>query len=119
MKKVFKPFISINPVSITGALILLILILFLTGIPILELIELKTYDLRFVWRGEKKPSQKVINVVLDEKSLDREGSWPWPRSKFARLVEILSEDGAKVISFDFFFKRLSHPAFVTYLLAKD
>ena len=37
------------------------------------------------------------------KSLDSEGRWPWPRSKIARLTNILSEDGAKVISFDITF----------------
>ena len=39
-------------------------------------------------------------AVIDEKSLNMEGRWPWPRSKLAALVDILSHDGARVIGFD-------------------
>ena len=39
-------------------------------------------------------------AVIDEKSLDKEGRWPWPRSKIADLIDILNKDGAKVIGFD-------------------
>jgi adenylate cyclase len=39
-------------------------------------------------------------ALIDEKSLDAEGRWPWPRSQIARLVDVLSRDGARVIAFD-------------------
>jgi adenylate cyclase len=100
MRFSFKSFFSINPASLTFASIVLVLVLFLTGIPILDMIELKTYDLRFVSRGHLRPSPAVALALIDEKSLDKEGRWPWPRSKLARLVDILSRDGAKVIGFD-------------------
>jgi len=77
-----------------------VVILFLTGTPILDLIELKTYDLRFLSRGQVQPADAVVMALIDEKSLDTEGRWPWPRSKLAILVDILSRDGAKVIGFD-------------------
>jgi CHASE2 domain-containing sensor protein len=41
--------------------------------------------------------------LIDEKSLNAEGRWPWPRSKLAALVDILSRDGARVIGFDIVF----------------
>ena len=100
MRLSFRSIFSINPVSLTFFSILLVVVLFLTGIPILDLIELKTYDLRFLSRGYLKPSPAVVMALIDEKSLDTEGRWPWPRSKLARLVNILSQDGAKVIAFD-------------------
>ena len=75
-------------------------LLYLSGTPILDLIELKTYDLRFLSRGHLPPSPAVVMALVDEKSLDMEGRWPWPRSKFAALVDILSRDGARVIGFD-------------------
>ena len=100
MKKIFKSFLSLNPVSITTGLIIIVLILFFIGIPIFDMVELKTYDLRFLSRGIKKPSPEVVLAVIDEKSLDIEGRWPWPRSRIARLIEKLSLDGARVISFD-------------------
>jgi adenylate cyclase len=100
MRFSLKSFLSVNPISLTLAVILLVLILFITGVSILDMIELKAYDLRFLSRGLLKPSPAVALALIDEKSLDREGRWPWPRSKLARLVDILSQDGAKVIGFD-------------------
>ena len=39
-------------------------------------------------------------AVIDERSLDEQGRWPWPRSKIADLIDKLNKDGAKVIGFD-------------------
>jgi adenylate cyclase len=100
MKFSFKSLFSINPTLLTFCTVFLVVILFLIGFPILELIELKTYDLRFLSRGHLEPSSAVVLALVDEKSLDKEGRWPWPRSKIATLVDILSQDGAKVIGFD-------------------
>ncbi len=100
MKKILRFFFSLNRISLTFYSIVLVVILFLMGIPILDLIELKTYDLRFISRGIQKPSPTVVIATIDEKSLDLEGRWPWSRSKIARLVDILSRDEAKVIGFD-------------------
>ncbi|NIR17157.1 MAG: CHASE2 domain-containing protein, partial [Desulfobacterales bacterium] len=77
-----------------------VVFLFLVGLPILDLMELKTYDLRFRSRGHLEPTPAVVLALVDEKSLDQEGRWPWPRSKIANLVNVLSEYGAKVIAFD-------------------
>ncbi len=100
MKKLFKSIFSINPTSITIGLTISVLILSLFELPILELIELKTYNLRLLSRGVRKPSPQVVLAVIDEKSIDKEGRWPWSRSKIARLIDLLSQDGAKVIGFD-------------------
>lgn len=91
---------SINPASLTLCTVLVVVILFVSGIPILDLIELKTYDLRFLSRGHVQPTPAVVMAVIDEKSLATEGRWPWSRSKVAALVDILSRDGARVIGFD-------------------
>ncbi len=100
MRFSLKSFFTINAASLTLSTILLVVILFHVGIPILDMIELKTYDLRFLSRGHLRPSPAVALALIDEKSLDKEGRWPWPRSKMASLVNILSQDGAKVIGFD-------------------
>jgi len=42
-------------------------------------------------------------ALIDEKSLATEGRWPWPRSKIAALVDILSRDKARVIGLDIAF----------------
>src|SRR3989441_4644305 len=101
--KLLKAFFSIHPASLTLGTIFLVVILFRSATPILDLIELKTYDLRFLSRGPLQPSPAVVMAVIDEKSLATEGRWPWPRSKIAALVDTLSHDGARVIGFDIAF----------------
>ena len=103
MKKALKRFLSLNPLSLTFLLTLLVLVLFVVQVDLFELVELKTYDFRFLSRGAKSPRPDVVMAVLDEKSLKAEGRWPWPRSKMAKLIEALSLDGAKVIGFDIIF----------------
>jgi adenylate cyclase len=90
----------IHPTLLTLGAILIVAILFLSGTPALDLIELKTYDLRFLSRGPLQPSPAIVLALIDEKSIDTEGRWPWPRSKLAALVDVLSHDRARVIGFD-------------------
>jgi adenylate cyclase len=70
------------------------------GVPFLDLMELKTMDLRFQTRERIKPGPDIVLAVIDEKSITREGKWVWPRTKFADLVAKLSQAGARVIAFD-------------------
>jgi hypothetical protein len=86
--------------AITAVSIGLTICFFVIDIPILHIFELKLYDLRVQKRGLQQPAPVVALAMIDEKSLDREGRWPWPRSKIATLIERLSEGGAKVIGFD-------------------
>jgi adenylate cyclase len=90
----------VNPVTLAVVTILLVATLSLWGVPILDLIELRTYDMRLRSRGSVPTSPSVVLAMVDEKSLDAEGRWPWPRSKLAALVDQLSADGARVIAFD-------------------
>jgi len=73
---------------------------YLSGVPFLDVMELKTIDLRFESRGKITPRPEVVLAVIDEKSIAREGKWIWPRAKMAQLVNRLSGYGAKVIAFD-------------------
>src|SRR3972149_2628025 len=103
MRVSLKSWLRINPASLTLGVILLLVMVFLSGTPRLDLVELKAYDLRFLSRGPLQPSPAVVMAAIDEKSLDAEGRWPWPRSKLAALVDVLSRDGARVIGFDIAF----------------
>ena len=98
-----KSLFSISPASLTLGTICVVVGLFVYGVPLLDLIELKTYDLRFVPRGHMPPPPAVVIAAIDERSLNAEGRWPWPRSTLAALVDILSRDGARVIGFDIVF----------------
>jgi adenylate cyclase len=100
MKARVQQWLRVNPASLTLAAILLGSVMFVIGVPIFDFLELKSYDLRFVSRGPLSPLSSVVMAVIDEKSLDAEGRWPWPRAKLAALVDRLSSGAARVIAFD-------------------
>ncbi len=103
MKKIIrfiKKFIRLNPITITLLAIVLGSFAFISGIRFLDIMELKTIDLRFAARDKVSPGSEVVLAVIDEKSLDKEGKWIWPRSKLADLVTKLSKAGARVVALD-------------------
>ena len=119
MRKFLKSFISLNPASITTVLIIIVIVLYSVGISIFDRIELQTFDQRLSWRGIKEPSPIVVVAAIDEKSLDKEGRWPWPRNKIAQLIEKLSNDGAKVIGFDVFFTEPDENSSLNFIKQMD
>ena len=92
--------LKFNPISISIIAIIIMVLFYISGIPFLNLVELKTLDLRFKSRGNIPTSSNVVLAVIDEKSVAKEGKWIWPRSKMADLINKLSDAGAKVIAFD-------------------
>src|SRR3989338_1313568 len=58
-------------------------------------------DARFKARGKVAPSDDVIIVAIDEKSVNELGRWPWPRTTMARLIDNLAP--AKVVGLDIVF----------------
>ncbi|MBI5892491.1 MAG: adenylate/guanylate cyclase domain-containing protein [Deltaproteobacteria bacterium] len=64
---------------------ILSLIIYGIGIPFFHMIELKAFDFHFLSRGKIKTGSDVVIVAIDEKSLDRFGRWPWPRTRIAEL----------------------------------
>src|SRR5262245_2180125 len=98
-----KRLAAVGPLHLTLGTMVLVLVLFVVSVPVLDLIELKTYDVRMVSRGSRPASPAIVLAAIDEKSLNQEGRWPWPRTKMARLIEALSKDKPKVIGFDIVF----------------
>ncbi len=90
------------------------LIIFYLGIPFLELVELKAYDLHFKSGGKDGIGHEVAIVSVDEKSIDRLGRWPWPRSVMAELVESLKKYGAAVVAFDIVFSEPDNTSGLKY-----
>jgi adenylate cyclase len=68
-----------------------------------EVLEEKTLDMRFLFRGKIAPGPETVIAAIDEKSINKLGRFPWPRSVWGRVVDRLTEEGAKVIVFDVFF----------------
>jgi adenylate cyclase len=70
------------------------------GFLFLQDIEQRTLDTRFVLRGKRAPDPRIVIVGMDEKTLQRIGSFPLPRGNYALLVSQLKKSGARVIAFD-------------------
>lgn len=68
-----------------------------------QILEGKSYDLRFSLRGNIPVKAPVLHIDIDDQSLDKIGRWPWPRSFHAQLVDTLAECGAKAVLFDVLF----------------
>ena len=66
----------------------------------IEEIRLRTFDAFQRIDPRKKTIRPVTIVDIDEKSMEKLGQWPWPRTRIAELVTELTRLGAVVIAFD-------------------
>lgn len=76
---------------------------------VLEFLELRLIELRFPL-ASRQPSDSVVLVEIDRRSLDEIGVWPWPRKLHALAVDRLNAAGAAGISFDVDFSARSDEA---------
>lgn len=83
---------------LTGVVVLL----YLFRVELLDIVELKTYDMRLRATGERA-ARDVVIAAIDEKSLTRLGRWPWSRRTIATVIERLDALDARVIALDVFF----------------
>jgi len=97
-KSFLKLFVSL---SFTCALAAFLLIL--SNSKAYQALELKSFDLRFILRGNKAPEAPVLHIDIDDASIEKLGRWPWPRVYHAKLVETLAECGAKYVLMDVLF----------------
>ncbi|MBI5643742.1 MAG: adenylate/guanylate cyclase domain-containing protein [Deltaproteobacteria bacterium] len=79
------------------------ILIYFIGIPFFQVMDLKAYDFHFKARGKTEPTGEVVIVAVDEKSIDRIGRWPWPRSSMAELVKKLNGYRPAVMAFDIVF----------------
>ena len=68
-----------------------------------EYFSYKLYDEWLLLSAHGQPSDQILIVDIDEKSLNVHGQWPWPRYKVATILDRLEEAGAKAISLDMMF----------------
>ena len=93
----------LNAFTVSVLITLFSLFIYSLDLPFFKLLESKAYDFKVSLRDPRPVSDQVVIVAIDEQSLKREGRWPWPRSRYAKLVDKLTESGAAVIGFDFLF----------------
>lgn len=93
-------FWQISGIKIALFTTLAVLVIFYLDPDFFYFLELKTLDLRFQMRGKIAPTNQVVLVTIDEKSLKELGRWPWPRRVMAQLLETLARYKPKVIGLD-------------------
>jgi adenylate cyclase len=90
-----------------GLLIVPFLLLNAAGVVSLDFVqrlENYTYDLRLQWTMPGTVDKRIVIVDIDEKSLQQQGHWPWPRNKLARMVDVLFDQyQIDVLGFDVLF----------------
>jgi adenylate cyclase len=72
---------------------------------LIQRMEMITLDTRFRIRGTTSPDPRIVIVDIDENSQEALGRWPFPRSHFATLLDVLREDGARAAAFDIVFSQ--------------
>jgi len=70
------------------------------GLRFIENIEARSLDARFNLRGRRPHDDNIVIVGLDERTLQRVGAFPIPRNAYAKMVDQLAKDRAKLIVFD-------------------
>lgn len=70
----------------------------------IALLEKIRYDILVELDHPSLPAGTPIVIVdIDDKALQEQGRWPWPRSKLADLTSRLYQEGAVVVAFDMTF----------------
>ena len=73
----------------------------------LQRLEYDSLDTRFRYRPVKKTDvdPRIVIVDIDQRSQEVLGKWPFSRTHFAKMLDVLREDGAKVVAFDITFDK--------------
>jgi adenylate cyclase len=77
---------------------------------VLDSVELKTLDWRFLEASHPEEADtSIVLIAIDQNSLEafqnRNVIWPWPRDFYALVVDYLHAAGARSVSFDILFDR--------------
>lgn len=101
---VFRDSVRCWPLCLAGVIITL----FMTSVSLwqpgfLKFLDNRIYDTFMTASSSTPPTGEVIVVEIDEAALDRHGQWPWPRYRFARLLDRLRELGILAAGIDITF----------------
>ena len=77
--------------------------LYIAKTPFFENLNNKIVDSFFLTRGEIKPSDNIVIVDIDEKSLRKLGQWPWSRNIVSKVLENLTDAEVGIIGLDIVF----------------
>jgi class 3 adenylate cyclase/CHASE2 domain-containing sensor protein len=102
MTRTERKLLRINGLLGTG-LTLLVLVLDWGGQ--LQALERWFYDRRALYCQffAKPPTDRLVFLDIDDNALDTIGRWPWPRNKWARIIDEVSAAGPQLIFLDVLF----------------
>jgi len=100
-KKHIKKFVIYTLTSLSISFI--ISYLYISSPKILDSFNGTLRDYMFLFRGDVSPSNSVVIIDIDEKSLDKIGQWPWERDKVALLLQKLTNSKIGAIGMDIVF----------------
>lgn len=86
------------------------IVLLLDFLPFVDIAQRRILDLHFQIRGYEFPNSDIAIIDIDDESVLKMGSWPWPRSHHADLLKILSAREPSVIFYDVIFSEASNLA---------
>ena len=98
-----------NVLTVVGLGITVLMVLHLTNslgvrLGFVEALERGAYDLRVRLSAPSEPDNRVVIIDLDDRSLQEQGQWPWPRALFAELNDKLFDDyGIDTLGYDITF----------------
>jgi adenylate cyclase len=73
----------------------------------IQRLEFASLDTRFRYRPRRATpvDPRIVIVDIDQHSQEVLGKWPFSRTHFAKMLDVLREDGAKVAAFDVTFSK--------------
>ena len=90
-------------VALLATLVLGLGYLPLNQTPAVQQIEAQLLDLRFRLRPDAPPSDQIVLVLIDDRSIREIGRWPWSRGIMADALSWLNAAGARTIGLDLLF----------------
>jgi adenylate cyclase len=73
---------------------------------IIRQVHEKSIDWRMNMRGPQSGMPQIAILAVDEKAIQQEGRWPWPREKIAHLIQAASDAGIRTLAFDAVFSEV-------------
>src|SRR3954469_13952599 len=58
------------------------------------------------------PTDKLVHIDIDDRTLEAIGSWPWKRSKLARMLDEIRLAGPTAVAMDVIFQEPQEPELV-------
>lgn len=90
-----------------SAMLIIFLTLHLTGLihlGFVDILDNAMYDLKVRATTAQGVDDRVVIIDIDDKSLQQEGRWPWPREKLARMQNNLFDQyGVAAVGYDIVF----------------